>query len=130
MAERTEKFDEKIKTRLVAKDTDLEVMKEQPYWNRLSLNENDEEFMREYRHLIKLDDIPTNDKVTPEEQTPDSFDGFLKMELGMPRGTDGEIEHATDKRRAVDVSGQPIGIANSNPMLDTREYEIAIFRCR
>ena len=42
----------------------------------------------------------------------------------MPRGTDGEIEHATVKRREVDVSGQPIGFANSNPMLDSREYKI------
>ena len=99
-------------------------MTEQPYWNRLSLNENDEEFMREYRHVIKPNDVPTDEKVIPEEPTPDSFDGYLKMELGMPRGADGEIEHATVKRRAVDVSGQPIGIANSNPMLDTREYEI------
>ena len=86
MAERTEKFDEKIKTRLVAKDTDLEVMKEQPYWNRLSLNENDEEFMREYRRVIKPDDVPTNDNVTPEEPTPDSSIVFSGWTLACREG--------------------------------------------
>ena len=28
------------------------------------------------------------------------------------------------KKRAVDVDGKPIGVANNNPLLDTREYVI------
>ena len=32
--------------------------------------------------------------------------------------------HARVKRWAVDVEGNPIGMANDNPMLDTRQYEV------
>ena len=122
---RTEDYDEKITVRLEAKDTDLsEAMKKQPYWNRLSLDEDDEEFMREYRGLIKENKPPNEGEQTPDEPTPDSFDGYLNMEVGMPRGEDGEIEHAIVKRRAIDQLGQPIGVSNDNPMLDTRQYDV------
>jgi hypothetical protein len=122
---RTEDYDEKITVRLEAKDTDLsEAMKKQPYWNRLSLDEDDEEFMREYRGLIKENKPPNEGEQTPDEPTPDSFDGYLNMEVGMPRGEDGEIEHAIVKRRAIDQLGEPIGVSNANPMLDTRQYDV------
>ena len=115
------KFDEKIKTRLNAKDTDLsDLIKEQPHWNRLSMDEDDEGFISEYRHPVQSDNTPAG----APEPTPDSFDGYLQMGLGLPRGEDGEIQHATVKRRTVDHLGQPIGIAHSNPMLDTRMYDI------
>ena len=128
---RMEDFDLKIKDRLEAKDTDLsEDMKKQPFWNRLSLDENDKEFMQEYRGINKDSYSDENEgevaggKEPNIEPTLDSFDGYLNMELGMPRGEDGEIEHAVVKRRAVDHLGEPIGIANNNPLLDTRQYDI------
>ena len=47
-------FDSKVKIRLNAKDTDLSnQVKDQPCWNRLSLNEDDEKFAIEYRHPIE-----------------------------------------------------------------------------
>ena len=42
----------------------------------------------------------------------------------MPRGEDGAIEHAIVKRPAVDNFGQPVDVANSNLLLNTREYDI------
>ena len=110
--ERTCNFDKQIKERLNAKDSDLlNLMKEQPQWNRSTI--------REYRHPIE-----TTEGDGYIESTPDSFDGYLSMEVGMPREEDGAIEHAIVKRRAVDSLGQPVGVANSNPLLDTREYDI------
>ena len=120
-AERMQDFDAKVKSRLNAKDTDLsDLMKAQPQWNRLSMNEDDLDFIQEYRHPVQSPAI-LDEK---NEPTPDSFDGYLNMELGLPRGEDGEIQHATVKRRAVDHLGQPIGIAHSNPIMDTRMYDI------
>ena len=46
------------------------------------------------------------------------------MEIGLTRGEDGAIEHAIVKRRDYDKLEQPIGVANDNPHLDTREYDI------
>ena len=103
-----------------AKDIDLSgEIKKEPYWNRLSLNEDDEAFMNEYRHPIK-----NNEESPPVEPTPDAYDGYLHMEVGMPRGEDGSSELAVVKRRGVDHLGQPVGIANPNPLLDIREYDI------
>ena len=46
------------------------------------------------------------------------------MEVGLPRGPDGELENAVVKKRAVDVDDIPIGKANDNLVLDTRSYEV------
>ena len=51
-------------------------------------------------------------------------DEYVNMELGIPRGPDGELEHIKVKKRALDVDGIPIEIANKNPILDTRAYEV------
>ena len=42
----------------------------------------------------------------------------------MPRGEEGQLQHAVVKKRAVDRDGKPIGIANKNPLLDSRVYEV------
>jgi hypothetical protein len=42
----------------------------------------------------------------------------------MPRGPDGEIEHAVVKRRRLDDNGNPMGQSNNNPILDSRVYDI------
>ena len=118
--ERMHDFNNKIKEKFNADNTDLtKQVSETPQWNRLSMDEDDEDFLHEFRHTIHHDDEPR-----PEEPTPDSFDGYINMELGMQRGEDGSIEHAKVKRRAVDHLGDPIGIAHTNPMLDTRKYEV------
>ena len=51
-------------------------------------------------------------------------DEYVNMEVGIPRGPDGELENAKVKRRALDVDGMPIGRESNNPVLDTRAYEV------
>jgi hypothetical protein len=46
------------------------------------------------------------------------------MELGLPRGQDDELAYARVKRRAVDVEGKPVGRPSTNPLLDSRQYEV------
>ena len=46
------------------------------------------------------------------------------MEIGLPRGEDNSLHHAKVKRRAIDVDGKPVGKANNNPLMDSREYEV------
>ena len=47
----------------------------------------------------------------------------MNTEIALPRGEEGKLEHAIVKKRAVDRGGIPIGVANTNPMLDSRVYE-------
>ena len=67
-----------------------------------------------------------NDKSVPdvEEYTEDTFDGYLTMEIGLPRGDDDELLRARVKRRAITQDGKPIGKSSNNPLTDTRQYEV------
>ena len=51
-------------------------------------------------------------------------DNYLNMELGLPRGDDDHITHATVKRRKLDEKGTQVGTENNNLLLDTRVYEV------
>jgi hypothetical protein len=68
-----------------------------------------------------------NDPSVPEADdyfTPDVFDNtYVNMELAIPRDGDGP-EFAKVTRRLRDKNGLLIGKANSNPILDTRMYEV------
>jgi Reverse transcriptase (RNA-dependent DNA polymerase) len=76
---------------------------------------------------IFADDV---DDVDPVEEpmveadtwTPESYDQYISVKVLLPRGE--TQERAVVKRRSKDEDGNPIGIRNANPILDTREYEI------
>ena len=70
--------------------------------------------------VISDDTIPEQDNRINN----DVLDGYINMEIALPRGEEGKLEHAIVKKRAVDRGGIPIGVANSNPMLDSRIYEV------
>ena len=56
--------------------------------------------------------IPDADNVTPAVN-----DEYIGMQVNMPIG--GEIRSAKVKRRLLDDSGNPTGVAHVNPLLDT-----------
>ena len=67
-----------------------------------------------------------SDKDLPEADdsfTPESYGGYLPMELAFYRSDD---RPSFDKvtKRLRDTQGLPIGTANDNPILDTRMYEV------
>ena len=118
--ERFNKFNTTINKRLDPLNHDnVKEMTTQPDWNRLSLNDEDNDFVEEFNRVISDNTIPEQD-----DYTEDTFDGYLKMEIGLPRGDDDELHHAKVKRRAVDEDGRPVGKSNKNPLLDTRQYEV------
>jgi len=57
-----------------------------------------------------------------DEPTPEEADEYLTMQVLLPRG-DG-YQRATVAHRKRDADGNPIGIRNNNPILDTRVYEV------
>ena len=46
------------------------------------------------------------------------------MEIGLPRELGGELYHAKVKSRAVNRYGIPVGVETSNPITDTRLYDV------
>ena len=118
--ERFSSFTQAIEPLMNAKNIDNgDEMAEQPAWNRLSLSDDDQDFVEEFNRVINDESIPEADAYSP-----DSHDSYLNMEIGLPRGDDDALLHATVKRRAVDVDGKPIGVASNNPLTDSRKYEV------
>jgi hypothetical protein len=82
--------------------------------------ENDPDFQEEFDNIVNDPSVPEAD----DEFTPDVFnDTYMNMELAIPRDGYGP-EFAKVTRRLSDKNGVPIGKANSNPILDTRMYEV------
>ena len=52
------------------------------------------------------------------------FDSYIEMEIGLPRGLYGELYHAKVKSRAIYRYGIPVGVETSNPITDTRLYDL------
>ncbi len=57
-----------------------------------------------------------------DDYTPDCVDNYLTAEVLLPRG--GVLTRGKVIRRATGPDEKPIGLRNSNPILDTRSYEV------
>ena len=100
-----------------------------PAWNTLSLDAMDKEFTEELHQSINDNaaDRENGDSQNGDNGNDSLFDGYIDMEVGLPRGDDDAIHHAVVKRRAVDVDGIPVGVAHNNPLLDTRQYKVEYY---
>lgn len=89
--------------------------------NLISFEEESEMFKEEYNRVISSENIKESDDYNQEYA---EVDPYLNMTVNLKREGESREHLATVKRRAVDDDGRPIGIANSNPILDTRQYEV------
>ena len=75
-------------------------------------------------------DEQTTDPIEEEAKMPEAddhytselFDQYLTARVLLDRGGEGQL--GTVKRRKRDHNGNPVGVSNRNPLLDTREYEV------
>ena len=115
--ERMKAYNDDIETR-IEQVSNIELnVNDVPQWNRLATDEYDADFIEEYKKKISDDSIKDADTLNAQDE-------YVNMELGIPRGSDGELEYINVKKRALDIDGIPIGRANKNPILDTRAYEV------
>ena len=105
-------FDAKVKSRIGEEDS----------------NEVYDAQLPDYGDLFDDDDF-IEDPMEPEaampeadDFTPDSYDNYLTAEVLLPR--DGQLHSGTVRKRVTDADGNPVGKAHSNPLLDTRSYEV------
>ena len=99
----------------------IEGGKSQPYdWSDHSFDE-DFEFVDEFHLVVSNNEI----KEANEEFTPDTYDDrYLNMELAVPSGDNPNPQYAKGTNQLRDANGIPIGMANENPILDSRMYEV------
>jgi hypothetical protein len=72
----------------------------------------------------------TTNPLEPEAQMPEAdenysselFDQYLTAQVLLDRGGEGQL--GVVKQRKRDSNGNPVGLSNANPLLDTREYEV------
>ena len=121
MKERAQAFDEATKAKI--KDSEhiiLEGGKTQPYdWEQHPFDD-DPDFTEEFHEVISNSEL----KEADDDFTPDVYDSYLNMELAIPQGDSLEPRLARVTKRLKDANGLPIGLANENPILDTRMDEV------
>jgi Reverse transcriptase (RNA-dependent DNA polymerase) len=57
-----------------------------------------------------------------DDYDPEGYDGYITAQVLLPKGE--EFKIGTVVKRRLDDDGKPIGTSNSNPILDSREYEV------
>ena len=94
--------------------------KSEPYDWSIHPFEDDPDFQEEFDDAVNNPEVKEADELF----TPDTYDQYLQMELALPQGDNLEPRMAKVTKRLKDASGIPIGMANQNPLLDTRMYEV------
>ena len=95
--------------------------KSQPYdWSNHPFDE-DIDLVEELHSVVSNSKI----KEADEEFTRDNYDDrYLNMELAVPWGDNPNPQYARVTKRLRDANGVPIRMANENPILDSRMYEV------
>ena len=76
--------------------------------------------MEEFHEVISNNEL----KEADETFTPDVYNTYLNMELAIPQGDSLEPRLTRVTKQLKDANGLPIGLANKNPILDSRMYEV------
>ena len=88
------------------------------------LESEDAEFKCSFNKLIEAEDVDDGRLQGTTEPDDINAQNYVNMEIGLRRGQEGELQRAIVRRRLIDAEGNPIGVANSNQLIDTRQYEV------
>jgi hypothetical protein len=89
------------------------------------LESEDDKFMCNFSMLINWETLQDgNLEGTAQARDDLNAQNYVNMEVGLPRGTDGQLQKAVVKKQIVDKDGRPVGIANNNQLLDMQQYEV------
>ena len=59
-----------------------------------------------------------------DDYTPEGYDELISAEVLIPKGDQSVLGTVIGRKR--DSEGNPVGIRNANPILDTREYDVML----
>lgn len=122
---RTEQYEESLHSTFDAKSGDLTKSLRDVLLTSLIIDPEDEDqsFCDNFTRVIDDTTLKhANEKYAENvEVTSDPYEG---IEMAIVRGADGETVHAKVRKRMRDHDGAPIGVAHSNPSLDSSKDEV------
>ena len=124
MRKRMEQYDESLRSTFDAKSADLtKSLRDVNPSLIIDPEDEDQSFYDDFTRVIDDSRLRHADEkhVDNVEVTSDPYVG---MEMAMRRGADGETMYAKVRKRVRDHDGLPIGVAHSNPLMDSRKYEV------
>ena len=123
---RMDSFTQSIETKLGNSAKDIDIPDKDligiPQEYLIGLEKEDDEFYHQFTKVINDASLLEADDSYNQEYG--KKDNYIGMKLGIVRGPDGDVQQAHVKKRVVDDEGRPLGIANDNPILDLRQYEV------
>ena len=113
------KFDDGVNPRLANDKFKISGFEGVDAWQEIA-EDHDSEYVEEYDRVINDETVPEADV----KYTPDSLgDPYVNKEVAVANGPDGEVRYGKVVKRKRNDDGNPVGIANENPIKDTRMYE-------
>ena len=92
-------------------------------WNKLTVADQDPEFLDGYNRVISDGSIP-NGEDDNEIDGKKQEDSYVNMELGLLRKNDDGLVHAILNRRKMDDEVKAVGNMNNNPLIYTIAYQV------
>ena len=124
MQKQMERYEEQLQAVFDAQSADMTRTLRDVHSSYVIDPENEDAlFYDEFTRVIDDAQLKHEDETQPRD-TEVTSDPYVGMEMAMSRGIDGELIHATVRKRVRDQDGTPVGTANANPLLDSRKYEV------
>jgi hypothetical protein len=122
MRSRMQHYDDKLKSLFDAQSADVShALRNVESDKIIDPEDEDPGFYDEFMRVIDDARLPHADD---EHHVEVESDNYIGMEFTMARGGDGEQIHAQVRKRLTDEEGLPVGKAHTNPLLDSRKYEV------
>jgi hypothetical protein len=121
-------YDERLKNTFEAQSADLtSTLRDVHPSYVIDPEDEDSTFFDEFTRVIddkRLKHADDEDDEVAPSRTEVTTDPYVGMEMALVRGGEGELIHATVRKRVRDHDGKPVGVAHPNPLLDSRKYEV------
>jgi hypothetical protein len=125
MQKRMEQYEESLRSIFEAKSADLTTtLRDVDLQSIIDPENEDPEFYDDFTRVIDDARVKHVEDDHSIEDTEVTSDPYVGMEMAMTRGAEGNLVHATVRKRVRDEDGSPIGRAHNNPLLDSRKYEV------
>jgi hypothetical protein len=116
-------YDDKLQATFDARSADISnTLSGIDAYRIIDADNKNQQFYEEFTRVIDDAALPHADDVPALADI--QSDPYVGMQLALSRGGEGEVKHATVKRRSVDKEGKPIGDSHKNPLFDSRKYEV------
>ena len=125
MQARMAQYDERLKLTFETPSADLtRTLRDVHSSYVIDPEDEDPTFFDEFTRVIDDGRLRHADDEHAATETEVTTDPYVGMEMALVRGGEGELIHATVRKRVRDHDGKPVGIAHANPLLDSRKYEV------